>query len=45
MFIKSEHYGTRSSTDLLMDEKEIQYVERVFSNNDVKDQHYKIERE
>lgn len=43
MFIKSEGYGTRSSTVLLMDEKEIHYVERVYSNNAEKDQHYKIE--
>jgi uncharacterized protein with NRDE domain len=42
MFIKSENYGTRSSTVLLISEKEIQYVERVFSNNEIKDQHYTI---
>lgn len=44
MFIKSENYGTRSSTVLLMSDKEIQYVERVFSNNEIKDQRYTIER-
>jgi uncharacterized protein with NRDE domain len=43
MFIKSEHYGTRSSTVLLMDEKEIQYVERVFTFSEVNTQKYKIE--
>lgn len=43
MFIKSEHYGTRSSTVLLMDEKEIHYVERVFTFNDVNTQKYTIE--
>ncbi|MFJ5761527.1 NRDE family protein [Neobacillus sp. NPDC093182] len=44
MFIKSENYGTRSSTVLLMSEKEIHYVERVFSNNEIKDQQYTIEQ-
>jgi uncharacterized protein with NRDE domain len=44
MFIKSENYGTRSSTVLLMSEKEIQYVERVFSINEIKDQQYTIKR-
>jgi uncharacterized protein with NRDE domain len=43
MFIKSEGYGTRSSTILLMDEKEIHYVERVFSFNEVNTQKYTIE--
>jgi uncharacterized protein with NRDE domain len=43
MFIKSEHYGTRSSTVLLMDEKEIHYVERVFTSNEVNTQKYTIE--
>ncbi|MEH7250848.1 NRDE family protein [Neobacillus niacini] len=42
MFIKSENYGTRSSTVLLKTDKEIHYVERVFSNNEVKDQNYTI---
>ncbi|KGM45601.1 NRDE family protein [Neobacillus niacini] len=45
MFIKSENYGTRSSTVLLMSDKEIHYVERVFSNHEIIDQHYTIERE
>jgi uncharacterized protein with NRDE domain len=43
MFIKSENYGTRSSTVLLMSEKEIHYVERVFSNNHVNTQKFVIE--
>jgi uncharacterized protein with NRDE domain len=43
MFIKSEHYGTRSSTVLLMDEKEIHYVERVFTFNEINTQKYTIE--
>ncbi|WHY01245.1 NRDE family protein [Neobacillus sp. DY30] len=43
MFIKSENYGTRSSTVLLMSEKEIHYVERVFSNNEINNQQYTIE--
>ncbi|SDN25446.1 NRDE family protein [Bacillus sp. OK048] len=42
MFIKSENYGTRSSTVLVESECEIHYVERVFSNNEVKDQNYTI---
>ncbi|MEH7113141.1 NRDE family protein [Neobacillus niacini] len=40
MFIKSENYGTRSSTILLKSDSEMQYVERVFANNEVKDQNY-----
>jgi uncharacterized protein with NRDE domain len=43
LFIKSEDYGTRSSTALLMSEKEIQFVERVFSKGHVKDQQFTIE--
>jgi uncharacterized protein with NRDE domain len=43
MFIKSENYGTRSSTVLLMTEKEIEYIERVFSNHEVKTQGFKFE--
>ena len=42
MFIKSDNYGTRSSTVLLKSETEIQYVERVFSNNVINDQNYAI---
>jgi uncharacterized protein with NRDE domain len=43
MFIKSEGYGTRSSTIMLMSEQEILYVERVFSNNEANTQKYMIE--
>jgi uncharacterized protein with NRDE domain len=42
LYIKSENYGTRSSTALLMSEKEIQFVERVFSKVHVKDQKFSI---
>ncbi len=44
MFIKSEDYGTRSSTVLLMNGNEMRYVERVFSKNEVKDQHFEMKR-
>jgi uncharacterized protein with NRDE domain len=43
MFIKSEGYGTRSSTVMLMSKQEIHYVERVFSYNEVNTQKYTIE--
>ncbi|MDN3017262.1 NRDE family protein [Paenibacillus sp. BSR1-1] len=43
LFIKSGHYGTRSSTIMLMSDKEIKYIERVFTNGQVNDQHYTIE--
>jgi uncharacterized protein with NRDE domain len=43
MFIKSDNYGTRSSTVLLMDEQEIHYVERVFTFNELNTQKYTIE--
>jgi uncharacterized protein with NRDE domain len=43
MFIKSGDYGTRSSTVLLMEEKEIHYVERVFTSNEINTQKYTIE--
>ncbi|ETI70248.1 NRDE family protein [Neobacillus vireti] len=42
LFIKSEHYGTRSSTVLLMSEKEIQYAERVFSKAGENNKKYTI---
>ncbi|CAH2715857.1 hypothetical protein BACCIP111895_03041 [Neobacillus rhizosphaerae] len=42
LFIKSEHYGTRSSTVLLMSEREIQYEEHVFSKDGVHNQKYTI---
>lgn len=44
LFIKSADYGTRSSTILLVSDKEIQYVERVYSKDSVKDQQFTIER-
>jgi uncharacterized protein with NRDE domain len=37
LYIKSEGYGTRSSTVMLMSVKEIEYTERVFSKDGVKD--------
>lgn len=43
LFIKSENYGTRSSTIMLMSDKEIYYVERVFSMEGISEQKYKIE--
>jgi uncharacterized protein with NRDE domain len=43
LFIKSKDYGTRSSTVLLMSDTEIQYVERVFLNDCMKNQAYTIQ--
>ncbi|MFL6560960.1 MAG: NRDE family protein, partial [Bacillus sp. (in: firmicutes)] len=43
LFIKSGNYGTRSSTVMLMSDKEIQYVERVFTKDGISEQQYKIE--
>ncbi|MEH7480060.1 NRDE family protein [Neobacillus drentensis] len=43
LFIKSGNYGTRSSTVMLMSDKEIQYVERVFTKDGISDQQYRIE--
>ncbi|WP_077213544.1 NRDE family protein [Bacillus dakarensis] len=42
MFIKSEGYGTRASTVMLMSEEEIKYTERVFTEESGKEQTYKI---
>nr|WP_263323616.1 NRDE family protein [Neobacillus sp. Marseille-Q6967] len=42
LFIKSEHYGTRSSTLVLMTSHDIQYMERVYSNGSVNDQRFQI---
>ena len=42
MFIKSKDYGTRSSTVLLMTDKDIQYVERTYLKDGIKNQEYKI---
>ncbi|WP_342429467.1 NRDE family protein [Neobacillus sp. FSL H8-0543] len=39
LHIKSEEYGTRSSTVMLMADKEIQYTERVFSKGAVNEHH------
>lgn len=43
LFIKSKDYGTRSSTVLLMSDKEIQYVERVFLNDRMNNQVYSLQ--
>ncbi|MFJ7727455.1 NRDE family protein [Neobacillus sp. NPDC097160] len=43
LFIKSENYGTRSSTVLLMSEKELQYVERVYTKDTLKDRKFTIQ--
>lgn len=43
LFIESLHYGTRSSTVMLMSEAKLQYVERVFTKNGTNDQQYTIE--
>jgi len=42
MFIKSEGYGTRSSTVILMNEKEIQFYERVHTKDQVSDKEFII---
>lgn len=43
LFIKSEDYGTRSSTVMLLSEKEIYYEERVFTMNGVSKQSYTVD--
>lgn len=43
LFIKSKDYGTRSSTVLLMSDKEVHYVERVYQKEAVSENKYKIE--
>jgi uncharacterized protein with NRDE domain len=43
LFIQSEHYGTRSSTVLLLSEKEMEYVERVFSDDKVSERRYNLD--
>jgi uncharacterized protein with NRDE domain len=43
LFIKSENYGTRSSTVLLRTDKEIQYTERVITKDGISEQKYKFE--
>jgi len=42
LFIKSEGYGTRSSTVLLMSGKELQYIERVYTKDSVNNRQYTI---
>ncbi|MEH7176966.1 NRDE family protein [Neobacillus vireti] len=42
MFIKSKNYGTRSSTLLLQSETEMVYAERVFTDNEIKNQNYTL---
>jgi uncharacterized protein with NRDE domain len=43
LFIKSDDYGTRSSTVLLMSDQQIEFVERVYTHGeDRKDQTYSI---
>lgn len=42
LFIKSSHYGTRSSTVLLLADNEIHVTERVFRNENVNDRQYTI---
>lgn len=42
IFIKSDGYGTRSSTVLLMSEDEIMISERVYANNEIDQKEYKI---
>lgn len=43
MFIKSKDYGTRSSTVLLMTDKDIKYVERTYLIDGIKNQEFKIQ--
>jgi uncharacterized protein with NRDE domain len=40
LFIKSEGYGTRCSTLLLMGEQEVNYVERTYSEEGLQDRNY-----
>ncbi|MFL6518195.1 MAG: NRDE family protein [Bacillus sp. (in: firmicutes)] len=43
LFIESENYGTRSSTVMLMSDKEIQYVERVFTMENISNRQFMIQ--
>lgn len=43
MFIKSEGYGTRSSTVILMNDEEIFFKERVFNKDNRADQEFRIQ--
>jgi uncharacterized protein with NRDE domain len=42
IFIKSDSYGTRSSSVLLMTDEEIHFRERVYTKEGINDQHYTI---
>ncbi|MFE8702818.1 NRDE family protein [Cytobacillus sp. FJAT-54145] len=42
LFIKSEGYGTRSSTVILMSEEEVEFVENVYTDNTVKTNKFTI---
>jgi uncharacterized protein with NRDE domain len=42
LFIKSKNYGTRSSTILLMSDKAIHYIERVYTSHDFQERKYKL---
>jgi len=42
LFIKSDNYGTRSSTVMLMSNQEIQYVERVYFKAGISEQQFTI---
>ncbi len=42
IFIKSENYGTRSSTVLLLEDKKIHLFERVFTGGQKKDRNYEF---
>ena len=44
LFIKSDGYGTRSSTVLLMRENKIDFIEQVYQHNQIKKQHFTIEQ-
>jgi uncharacterized protein with NRDE domain len=43
LFISSEHYGTRSSTVMLMEENGVQYMERVFSIDGMKEKSFSFQ--
>ena len=42
--VKSGDYGTRSSTVLFMREKKTDFIERVYQNNTMSEQHFTIEQ-
>jgi len=42
MFIKSDHYGTRCSTVLLLSNQDIHYVERVYNNGEMNERSFHI---